>query len=142
MAWVVDTCLLIDIAEADPSFGDASAALIDLKRPDGLALCPITYAELAPVFNGNRIAQDEFLFHLGVIWPEAWTAADTMAAHEAWHRYVLAKRAGQVLKRPIADVLIGAFASRFDGVLTRNDKDFRPIFPALEIAVPKLTPAK
>jgi hypothetical protein len=26
MAWVVDTCLLIDIAEADPAFGVASEA--------------------------------------------------------------------------------------------------------------------
>lgn len=25
MAWVVDTCLLIDVAEADPTFGVASA---------------------------------------------------------------------------------------------------------------------
>ena len=142
MAWVVDTCLLIDIAEADSSFGEASADLIDLKRPDGLALCPITYAELAPVFNGDRSAQDEFLFHLGVVWPEAWTAADTIAAHEAWHRCVLAKRAGQGLKRPIADVLIGAFASRFGGVLTRNAADFRRIFPALEIAAPHPVPKK
>jgi len=35
MAWVVDTCLLIDVAEADPTFGVASAKLLDLKRADG-----------------------------------------------------------------------------------------------------------
>ena len=36
MAWVVDTCLLIEVAEADPTFGQASAKLLDLKRADGL----------------------------------------------------------------------------------------------------------
>ena len=136
MAWVVDTCLLIDVAEADPSFGVASAALIDSKRADGLTICPVTYAELAPVFNGDQSAQNEFLFNLGVTWPEAWTLADTNASHEGWHRYVVAKRAGKLPKRPLADVLIGAFASRFDGILTRNEGDFRPVFPTLSIVVP------
>ena len=42
MAWVVDTCLLIDVAEADPSFGVLSAKLLNSKRPDGITLCPVT----------------------------------------------------------------------------------------------------
>ena len=71
----------------------------------------MTCAELAPCFNGDLRAQDEFLFNLGVAWPEAWTLADTVTAHEAWHRQVTAKRAGKTPKRPVADVLIGAFAS-------------------------------
>jgi hypothetical protein len=29
MAWAVDTCLLIDVAEADPTFGVPSAKLLD-----------------------------------------------------------------------------------------------------------------
>ena len=60
MAWVVDTCLLIDVAEADPAFGIASAQLLDAKRADGLTICPVTYVELAPVFNGDQTAQNEF----------------------------------------------------------------------------------
>ena len=136
MARVVDTCLLIDVAEADPSFGVSSAALIDSKRADGLTICPVTYAELAPVFNGDAAAQNEFLRNLAVTWPEAWTLADTTASHEAWHRYVTGKRAGKIPKRPVAEVLIGAFASRFDGILTRNEADFSPVFPTLKIVVP------
>jgi hypothetical protein len=42
MAWVVDTCLLIDVAEADPTFGAASARLLDLKRAEGLTICPVS----------------------------------------------------------------------------------------------------
>lgn len=136
MAWVIDTCLLIDVAEADPSFGLKSATLIDSKRTEGLIICPVTYVELAPVFSGDPAAQNEFLQKLGAPWPEAWTLADTVAAHGAWNRYVLAKQAGKIQKRPIADVLIGAFASRFDGILTRNEADFRAAFPTLKIVAP------
>src|SRR5256885_16574529 len=99
MAWVLDTCLLIDVAEADPAFGLSSAALIDSKRPAGLTVCPVTYAELAPVFAGDQQAQNQFLINLGVSWPEIWTLADTFAAHEAWDRYVKGKRSGRIPKR-------------------------------------------
>ena len=136
MGWVVDTCLLIDVAEADPVFGMASAKLLDLKRAEALTICPVTYVELAPVFNGDQTAQKEFLFNLGVTWPEAWTQADTEEAHRAWHRYVTARRATMAPKRPLADILIGAFASRCDGILTRNEGDFRQVLPSLVIAVP------
>src|SRR5437867_5564677 len=136
MAWAVDTCLLIDVAEADPTFGVPSAALLDLKRPDGLAICPLTYIELSPVFNGDQRAQNEFLVNVGVTWPEAWTQADTGEAHAAWNRYVITRRATQIPKRPLADVLIGAFACRFDGLLTRNERDFRGVFPTLPIIAP------
>ena len=59
-----------------------------------------------------------------------------IGCQQAWHRYVMAKRAGKIPKRPIADVLVGAFASRFDGILTRNAADFQPVFPTLNIVVP------
>ncbi|HMP84645.1 MAG TPA: type II toxin-antitoxin system VapC family toxin [Verrucomicrobiota bacterium] len=136
MAWVVDTCLLIDVAEADPTFGLASARLLDSKRRDGLTICPTSYIELAPVFNGDQTAQNEFLFNLGVTWPEVWTHADTEEAHRAWQRYVTARRTTKVPKRPLADILIGAFASRFDGILTRNESDFRTVFASLSITTP------
>lgn len=136
MAWVVDTCLLIDIAEADPVFGLASARLIDGKRADGLRICPATCVEFAPVFNGDQTAQNAFLFNLGVTWPEAWSLADTEEAHRAWNRYVIARRTAKIPKRPLADILIGAFASRFDGILTRNESDFRTMFPGLKIVTP------
>ena len=36
----------------------------------------------------------------------------------------------------LLDILIGAFASRCDGILTRNASDFRTVFPKLVIAAP------
>ncbi len=32
MAWILDTCLLIDIADSDPNFGAAPAQFLDSKR--------------------------------------------------------------------------------------------------------------
>jgi hypothetical protein len=64
MTWVVDTHLLIDVAEADACFGAASAELIDSKRLEGLTICPVSYVELAPVFNGDAAAGDEALICL------------------------------------------------------------------------------
>ena len=46
------------------------------------------------------------------------------------------QKIGNISKRPIADIIIGAFASRFAGIITRNEKDFRTIFPDMEIIVP------
>lgn len=136
MSWVIDTCLLIDIADADPQFASVSATLIDAKRTSGLVISPVTYAELAPVFDGDAARQELFLYHLQVSWSEVWTHQETLAAHTAWHRYVQARRLRRIEKRPLADVLIGAFSERFDGLLTRNESDFRSIFPSLTILVP------
>lgn len=136
MAWVVDTCLLIDIADADPQFGSASATLLDMKRSDGLVISPVTYAEMAPVFNGDVARLEVFLFHIQVSGMEEWTRSETLAAHAGWYRYVQARRLHRINKRPIADILIGAFAGRFEGLLTRNEGDFKGVFPSLNIEVP------
>jgi predicted nucleic acid-binding protein len=136
MAWVTDTCLLIDVAEADPQFGIASANLFDGLRADGLVTCPETYVELSPLFKANESAQQRFLHNLNATWLEPWTIADTREAYMGWHRYVANRRAGVAPRRPIADVLIGAFALRFQGLLTRNEADFRQVFPTLKILTP------
>ena len=136
MAWVVDTCLLLDLALDDPKFFPATARLLNEKQAEGLIVCPVSVVEMSPVFGGKFTAVEEFLEQLGIPWPEAWTLADTQAAFTAWDRYVTGKRQGNIPKRPIADVLIGAFATRFQGLLTRNSADFRSLFPALTIVEP------
>ena len=44
-------------------------------RADGLVVSPVTYVELAPVFDGDTARQEYFLYHLEVSWTEAWTRA-------------------------------------------------------------------
>ena len=128
--------MLIDVAEGDPRFARPSANLLDRRRSAGLLIAPVSYIELSPLFQGVEAVQNEFLEGIGVHWTHAWTWPDTQQAHIAWNRYIEKRRRSQIGKRPIADVLIGAFAWRFDGLLTRNEKDFRPLFPDLRIEAP------
>ena len=65
-------------------------------------------------------------------WPVSWTLADTEAAHKLWNQHIEQKRAGRSGKRPITNILIEAFAQRFNGLITRNPKHFSIV----EVIVP------
>jgi len=136
MAWVVDSCVVIDIAINDPAFGRASAHCLQSRLRHGLVICPITHVEIAPVFDGDRTLQERFLEDAGIDWTEPWVSADTELAHKLWAKYVLKRRQRNMRRRPIADVLIGAFAARFEGLITRNTDDFRRLCPDLKLIRP------
>ncbi len=136
MGWVVDTCLLLDIGLDDPDFALASEKLLETKRTEGLVICPVTFVELAPAFSGKVRPAEEFLSGLGVGSREIWKWEDTRNAGAAWTQHVQKRKTHQVPKRPIADMLIGAFALRFQGLLTRNAGDFRKVFPQLKLMEP------
>lgn len=136
MAWVVDTCLLIDVGLRDVIFEKPSAGLIEAKERDGLVLCPVSFVELAPMFSGDDAEAEAFLDEVRVSYAEPWTATDTTAAFAAWHRQTVARRTQNLRRRPVADALIGAFALRFDGLLTRNAADFKTLFPTLNLVEP------
>lgn len=136
MAWIVDTCLLLDIGLDDPKFAEKSGILLEKKIGDGLLVCPVTFVELAPAFSGQMKLLEEFLFHLGVGHRESWTWEDTRTAGEAWSRHLQMRRSHRAPKRPVADTLIGAFATRFQGLLTRNCGDFQKMFPHLRLVEP------
>ena len=132
MAWVIDTSVLLDIRLPDPVFGAASAACLHKHRPDGLTLCPVSYVELAPAFGGDHALLQAFLAQLGVEWREHWRWRDTQVACQKWTAYTAQKRAGITPKRFAVDVLIEAFASRFQGLITRNPRHF----PTVPVVVP------
>lgn len=136
MSWVIDTCIVIDVLENDPSFGLRSATLLQQKLREGLAICPVTFVELAPAFQGNQGQQEHFLTQAGIGFRDGWSTQDTMIAHHAWHGHIVARRSGERRKRPIADILIGAYAMNRDGLITRNAVDFRKRFPDLTILEP------
>ena len=137
MSWLVDTCVLLDILDADPAFGEASARTLDALSSDGLDISPVTWVELAPAFWGDAAREEIFLREVGVGVSPLWDATAMRAAGTAWSAHVAAKRKGTVAKRPIADILIGALALRHEGLVTRNAADFSRHFPGLRIVVPK-----
>lgn len=136
MPWVVDSCVLLDIALKDPKWSLKSAALLEKKMRDGLVACPISIIEISPQFGGSLSEVRSFLRILGADYSEPWSEEDTSAAARAWSAYVSKKRSGRIAKRPLADILIGAFAARTTGLVTRNPDHFRPWFPTLKILNP------
>lgn len=136
MAWVVDSCILLDIALADVQFGAASAQCVASKLPDGVVACPVSQIEIVPQFGGQLAQVRHFLRQSGILYHIDWIEADTEAASNGWAAYVKARRAGLSAKRPLADIQIGGFAMRFQGIITRNAGDFRPWFPGLVIIEP------
>lgn len=134
--WVVDTCVIIDILSGDGDFSGRSADAIDAKRDEGLVIAPITYVELAPSFCGNAEDQNEVLSGLGIGLDFAGNKDAVLAAHRAWYEHVMRKRLGAEAKRPIADVLIGAYAMQKGGLITRNEVDFKSLYPNLTIFYP------
>ena len=136
MAWVVDTSVLIDVFENDPEFGLASARCLEAHAGQGLLICPVTFVEMSPVCDGNETALTTFLTQAGVTWLEPWSWQDTKIAFRLWSACILRKRQTRAGRRPVADVLIGAFASRFQGLITRNRADFRSLCPDLPLVSP------
>ena len=136
MAWVVDTSVILDLVVAQSSWRNASAACLQQHLIDGLCICPVTFVELGPAFGGDSRSAETFLHALPIVTTEPWTGADNATAHRLWHDHQTRRRAGQAPKRPVADVLIAAFASRFQGIITRNASDFRNLMPGLNVVEP------
>ena len=106
MAWIVDTCVLLDIHCDDPHFAQSSADCLTEHLSDGLVISPITYVELEPAFGGNMKLQEQFLREVGVDWPSPWLSQDTFNAHHLWFSHIEKKRSKSEAKRPIADLFI------------------------------------
>ena len=134
--WVVDTCVVLDVFENDPQFGLVSARILEKLLADGIAVSPVTMVELSAAFAGDLAEQNRFLDEAGIFHTEAWTVADTEAAHRAWNSYVENRRSDKVPKRAVADILIGGFAMNRQGLITRTPADFRRWFPKLLIREP------
>lgn len=136
MPWVVDTSVEVDLVTGDPLFEPASTACLQAHLNDGLVVSPVTFVELGPSFSGDDSAAEAFLKASRIGTVEFWTSADTLLAHRLWHQFQLRRRQSQLVKRPVADVLIAAFAERFQGIITRNASDFRNLLPSLRIVEP------
>ena len=136
MSMVVDTCVILDIRQGDPVFGEASAETIEQYAEGGLIISPLTYVELSPAFLGDETRERNFLFEIGIDLPPTFGTDELSLAHTAWNDHIQRKRSGKAERRPVADVMIGALAQANDGLITRNASDFRTLFPALTIVSP------
>ncbi|HRR34285.1 MAG TPA: type II toxin-antitoxin system VapC family toxin [Kiritimatiellia bacterium] len=139
MAWVVDSCVILDVALGESAWSIPSARLLDRFVADGLVACPVSMVEIAPYFDGDVDKEQVFLDLIDIRHDWDWLPEDTETAAGAWARQVYLKREKKVGKRPVADILIGAFAMRAGGLLTRNACHFKTVFPGLRIEAPVLS---
>ena len=133
MAWVVDTCVLLDLVHGtDQQAADAESVL---AQAGSVVICPVSVVELGPTFPDPSKLRD-FLLDYGIDATEAFTSEDAEIGRIAWQRIIAARRATGTPRRPIADVLIGAFSQRRTGIITRNGSDFRTLFPQVPVWIP------
>jgi len=133
MPWVVDTCVLLDLVHGtDQQAADAEAVL---AKAGSVVICPVSVVELGPTFPDASKLRD-FLLDYGIDAAEAFTSEDAEVGRSAWQRIIAARRSTGTPRRPIADILIGAFAQRRNGIITRNGRDFTTLFPHLPVWTP------
>jgi predicted nucleic acid-binding protein len=126
--WVVDTCVLLDLVHGtDQQAANAEEAL---TKAGPLVICPVTLIELGPTFPDPGKLRD-FLLDYNVDASDPFTPEDAEVGREAWQRIIAQRRATGSPRRPIADILIGAFALRRQGIITRNSHEFTQLFPSL-----------
>ncbi len=132
-SWVVDTCVLLDLVSGtDRQAADAEAVL---AKAGSVVICPVSVVELGPTFPDTAKLRD-FLLDYAIDVTEAFTPEDAEVGRIAWQRIIAARRATGTPRRPIADILIGAFAQRRNGIITRNGRDFMTLFPLLPVWIP------
>lgn len=131
---LVDTCILLDIVQPDPSWVDWSLAQLELAADRGaLLINPVIYAEFAagyPSIESAELALTAFGARLEELPREA-----LFLAGKAYRQYRERKgtRAGV-----LADFFIGAHAAvRGIPVLTRDTSRIHTYFPTVILISPQ-----
>ncbi len=133
MLSAVDSNILIDIRQGNPTFGPTSIAALNAASMRGpLLICDIVYAEVCTLFPSQQLC-DDFLASLDVL-PESLNRASSYLASRSWSSYL---QSGGKRIRILPDFLIAAHATnQADGLITRDRGFYREHFPRLKVIDP------
>lgn len=132
-ATLVDSNILLDIANADPVWHHwSAAALRDCRRSGELIVNAVIYSEVSSAFDriedADRVVPERFYRREDVPWAAAFVAG------QVYRQY---RRRGGVRIAPLPDFFIGAHAAICGYRLLSRDRDyFKTYFPALHIISP------
>jgi len=135
MITAVDTNILIDILEPDPTYGSASKEALKRCLLEGVVVaCEVVWAEVSVVYAEAQDVLVEVLKQMGIQFSAMSLEASLMAAR-CWFEYL--KRGGG-RKRIAADFLIGGHALvQCDRLLTRDKGFYREHFKGLTVITPQ-----
>ncbi|MGB5851313.1 MAG: type II toxin-antitoxin system VapC family toxin [Rhodanobacter sp.] len=131
---LVDTCVLLDVVQDDPHWGDWSQARLEhALGHGGLAINPVIYAEFS-VWYDDMVLLEQTLTDFGVAFEELPHEALFLAG-KAFRQY-RARRGTRSSVLP--DFFIGAHAAvREMPILTRDTTRFRAYFPGVALLAPR-----
>jgi len=131
---LVDTCILLDIVQPDPTWGDWSLAQVELAANQGpLVINPVIYAEFAAGYPSIESAESA-LAAFGARLEELPREALFLAG-KAYRQYRERGGARAGVLAPIS--FIGAHAAvRGIAVLTRDTSRIRAYFPTVALISP------
>lgn len=129
---LVDSCVLIDVFDADPQWQQWSLDALQTYQGEGLAVNALVCAEIAPSFGSVQQMQNALdLVHL-VYSPLSPTAAYLASQAFAAYRKNKGPKSGT-----LPDFFIGAHAQTQGwAILTRDKARYRTYFPAVKLITP------
>lgn len=134
MITAIDTNILIDILEPDPSFGPASReALRRCLQEGSVVACEVVWAEVATAYSKKRNEAVDVLRGIGI----QYSAMTLDAALESAKWWAAFREKSKVRDRIVADFLIGGHALVLcDRLLTRDRGFYRQYFKSLKVESP------
>ncbi len=136
MITAVDTNILIDILEPDPTYGRASGEILKRALREGAVVaCEVVWAEVATAYGDKKDDLLRIMDRLNISF-SPHTKEASMKAAQQWSLY--RQRGGQ-RNRIAADFLIGGHAMvQCDRLLTRDAGFFRDYFQKVTLLAPDL----
>jgi len=133
---LVDTCVLLDVVQADPRWAKWSTAQLEhAAEHGGLMINPIVYAEFS-VWYGDIQRLERTVADFGAVFEELPREALFLAG-KAFRQYRARRGTRQHV---LPDFFIGAHAAvRELPVLTRDTSRIRTYFPTVALLAPHKT---
>lgn len=133
MAYLIDSCILLDILTDDPQWADTSQSLLDQHSLEGeLLINPIIYTEIS-IGYAQQADLDEVIKVMALSWEEIPHQALFLTG-----KVFLSYRKNKGNKiHPMPDFYIGAHAQMaHHSIITRDTTRYRTYFPEVKLITP------